>query len=165
MGRPILFRQRRIGLNGKPFTLYKYRTMLLKKYKNNDLISDEKRLTKIGLFLRKTSLDELPGLWNIVIGDMNFIGPRPLLEEYLALYSNEQMRRHNIKPGITGWAQINGRNLLSWKKKFDLDIWYVDNQSLLLDLRIIIYTIWKVLKREGVTTKDDLSMPKFNGRN
>ena len=127
------------------------------------LLSDEARLTEFGKFLRSTSLDELPSLWNILIGDMSLVGPRPLLVEYLPLYSTEQARRHEIKPGVTGWAQINGRNAISWDNKFDLDVWYVDNQSLWLDIKILFLTIKKVIMRDGISAKDDATMPPFKG--
>jgi sugar transferase EpsL len=162
-GCPIFFKQFRSGLNGKPFTFYKFRTMTYEKDENGNLLTDKDRLTTFGAFLRKTSLDELPSLWNVLKGDMSFVGPRPLLMEYLPLYSKEQMRRHEVKPGITGWAQINGRNAISWEEKFELDIWYVKNQSFRLDLRILLLTIWKVLKREGITHGSGETMPKFKG--
>lgn len=162
-GSPILFVQSRPGYEGRPFKFYKFRTMKNIENNNGDLLPDNKRLTSLGLFLRRTSLDELPSLLNVLKGDMSLIGPRPLLMEYLPLYSKKQFRRHEIKPGITGWAQINGRNTISWEEKFELDVWYVDNQSFLLDMRIIIFTIWKVLKREGVSHKQFATMPKFRG--
>ncbi len=151
MGSPILFRQKRTGLNGQSFTIYKFRTMDEKKDKNGRLLPDEKRLTKLGRFLRNTSLDELPELWNVLKGDMSLVGPRPLLPEYLLHYTKEQMRRHEVKPGITGWAQVNGRNLLNWDEKFKYDVWYVDNISFWLDMKILFLTIFKVLKREGIS--------------
>ena len=163
IGRPILFKQSRPGLKGKPYTFYKFRTMTNTKNSDGDLLPDKNRLTPLGSFLRKTSLDELPSLWNVLKGDMSLVGPRPLLMEYLPLYSEEQMRRHEVKPGITGWAQINGRNAISWEEKFELDVWYVDNQSFWLDIRIILLTIWKVMKREGVSHKQFATMPKFRG--
>ena len=162
-GSPILFIQKRPGYKGRPFKFYKFRTMKDIKNNNGDLLPDNKRLTSLGSFLRKTSLDELPSLLNVLKGDMSLTGPRPLLMEYLPLYSKKQFRRHEVKPGITGWAQINGRNTISWEEKFELDVWYVDNQSFLLDMRIIISTIWKVLKREGVSHKQFATMPKFKG--
>ncbi len=130
---------------------------------NDTLLPDDKRLTKFGNFLRKTSLDELPSLWNVLKGDMSLVGPRPLLMEYLSLYSKKQMRRHEVKPGITGWAQVNGRNAISWEEKFELDVWYVDNKTYFLDIKIILLTIWKVMKREGVSHKQFAIMPKFRG--
>ena len=163
LGTPIFFKQQRPGLNGIPFNFIKFRTMTNKKDKNGNLLPDGERLTSFGEFFRKTSLDELPSLWNILKGDMGLVGPRPLLIEYLPLYSDEQGRRHEVKPGITGWAQINGRNAISWEEKFELDVWYVDNQSFWLDMKIIVLTIWKVLKREGVSHKQFATMPKFRG--
>ena len=164
LGSPILFKQQRPGLFGKPFIFYKFRTMTSEKDENGNLLPDEKRLTKFGNFLRKTSLDELPSLWNVLKGNMSLVGPRPLLMEYLPLYSKEQARRHEVKPGITGWAQVNGRNAISWDEKFKFDIWYVENQSLRLDIKIIILTIWKVLKREGINQKGNTTMEKFRGK-
>ena len=163
MGTPIIIKHQRPGLHGKQFTFYKFRTMTNTKNSEGDLLPDKNRLTPLGSFLRKTSLDELPSLWNVLKGDMSLVGPRPLLMEYLPLYSKEQMRRHEVKPGITGWAQINGRNTISWEEKFELDVWYVDNQSFWLDMKIIVLTIWKVLKREGVSHKEFATMPKFKG--
>ncbi|MBC8147598.1 MAG: sugar transferase [Bacteroidetes bacterium] len=160
-GSPILFKQNRPGLNKKPFNFYKFRTMTNEKDENGNLLPDKDRLTSFGVFLRKTSLDELPSLWNVLKGDMSFVGPRPLLMEYLPLYSAEQMRRHEVKPGLTGWAQINGRNAISWEEKFKLDVWYVENQSFWLDIKIILLTIWKVLKREGISHGSDATMPKY----
>ena len=160
MGRPVLFRQIRPGLNGKPFVLIKFRTMQV----NNDPEQpDSERLTSFGSFLRKTSLDELPELWNVLNGEMSLIGPRPLLMEYLPLYSKEQMCRHNVRPGITGWAQVNGRNALSWEKKFKLDLWYVKNQSLWLDCKILLITMKKVLISEGVAAEGHVTVEKFKG--
>ena len=163
LGSPILFKQNRPGLNKKLFNFYKFRTMTKEKDENGNLLPDKDRLTSFGNFLRKTSLDELPSLWNVLKGDMSLVGPRPLLMEYLPLYSAEQMRRHEVKPGLTGWAQINGRNAISWEEKFKLDVWYVDNQSFLLDMKIILLTILKVLKREGISHGSDATMPKFKG--
>ena len=163
IGSSVLYKQQRPGLNGNPFHFYKFRTMTDEKYDNGRLLSDKDRLTSFGKFLRKTSLDELPSFWNVLKGDMSLVGPRPLLMEYLPLYSKEQMRRHEVKPGITGWAQINGRNAISWEEKFELDVWYVDNQSFWLDMKIIVLTIWKVLKREGITHGSGETMPKFKG--
>ena len=164
LGSPILFCQVRPGLNGVPFTLFKFRTMneTLDEYGN--LLSDEDRLTPFGQILRRTSLDELPELWNVLKGDMSLVGPRPLLMEYLPLYTQEQYRRHEMRPGITGWAQVNGRNLLSWDERFKLDVWYVDHHSILLDLKILMITIKKVIKREGVAAKGEVTMPKFKGQ-
>ena len=162
-GFPIFFKQQRPGLNGIPFNFIKFRTMTTRIDENGKLLPDEKRLTKFGNILRKTSLDELPSLWNVLKGEMSLVGPRPLLMEYLPLYSKEQMRRHEVKPGITGWAQINGRNAISWVEKFELDVWYVENQSFWLDIRILLLTIWKVMKREGVSHKKFSTMPQFRG--
>jgi len=163
MGYPVIFKQKRPGLNGKTFNFYKFRTMTNEKDENGNLLADKDRLTSFGKFLRKTSLDELPSLWNVLKGDMSLVGPRPLLMEYLPLYSDKQMRRHEVKPGITGWAQINGRNAISWEEKFKLDIWYVDNQSFWFDIKIIFLTIWKVLKREGISHSGFATMEKFKG--
>ena len=161
---PILFKQPRGGLNGKIFNIFKFRTMTSDCDKNGILLSDELRLTKFGKFLRSSSLDELPSLWNVLKGDLSLVGPRPFFAQYLPLYSTKQARRHEVKPGITGWAQINGRNTISWKKKFDLDIWYVDNQSILLDIKILFITIKKVIKRQGVFyNKKEPTMPSFKG--
>tara|TARA_Y200000002_G_scaffold344379_1_gene317558 strand:+ start:547 stop:1140 length:594 start_codon:yes stop_codon:yes gene_type:complete len=160
-GSPILFVQVRPGHRKIPFKFFKFRTMTDAKNSEGNLLPDENRLTSLGLFLRKTSLDELPSLWNVLKGDMSLIGPRPLLMEYLPLYSKKQMRRHEVKPGITGWAQINGRNAISWEEKFELDIWYVDNHSFWLDLKILLLTIWKVINREGVSHQKFATMPKF----
>ncbi|MFA1820235.1 sugar transferase [Virgibacillus oceani] len=162
MGSPILFKQKRPGLDGKPFLLFKFRTMKNLNQKN-DREDDENRLTELGKKLRKYSLDELPQLINVVKGDMSLIGPRPLLMEYLPLYNEEQSRRHDVKPGITGWAQVNGRNNISWDEKFQFDKWYVENQSLLLDCRILWMTVFKVLKREGINQQEAATMEKFNG--
>ena len=159
LGNPILFKQKRPGLNEKVFTMYKFRTMSDELEK-----SDAQRLTIIGRTLRSLSLDELPELWNVLIGDMSFVGPRPLLVEYLDLYDDFQKKRHMVKPGITGWAQINGRNQLSWEDKFLLDIWYVENQSFLLDLKILLITVKKVLLREGISGKNSVTMESFKGK-
>ena len=164
MGRPVLFRQERPGLNGKPFEMFKFRTMLGTVDGSGNLLSDAERLTKLGKFLRSTSLDELPGLWNVLRGDMSLVGPRPLLMEYLPLYNDRQKRRHEVKPGITGWAQVNGRNSLSWNEKFELDSWYVDNQNLWLDIRILFSTILKVLRRSGISAEGHVTQEKFKGR-
>ncbi len=163
MGYPILFTQPRPGQDKRVFNFYKFRTMTHDVDKNGVLLPDDKRLTKIGQFLRKTSLDELPQLWNVLKGDMSFVGPRPLLVKYLELYSSEQIRRHNVRPGITGWAQVNGRNLLDWDKKFELDVWYVDNWSIWLDLKILLKTVLKVLKREGISQQNHATMREFQG--
>lgn len=163
-GKPF-FVQQRPGKNEKIFKLLKFKTMNDKKDQNGKLLPDEKRLTKIGKFIRKTSLDEIPQLINVIKGDMSLIGPRPLLPEYLDLYNDFQKRRHEVKPGITGWAQVNGRNAISWKKKFEYDIWYVDNLSFLLDLKIILLTLKKVVKSEGISSENSVTAEKFNGFN
>lgn len=163
MGTPVLFRQIRPGRNGKPFQMIKFRTMLNEHGADGELLSDEERLTRLGRFLRSTSLDELPELWNVMNGDMSLVGPRPLLMEYLPLYSSEQARRHEARPGITGWAQVNGRNALSWEEKFALDVWYVDNQSFWLDLKILWLTVSRVLKRDGISADGEATMPRFRG--
>ena len=162
-GSPIFFRQARPGLKGEIFYIYKYRTMTVEHDKNGVLLSDKDRLTKFGKFLRSISLDELPGLWSVLKGDMSLVGPRPLLVEYLPLYSEKQSKRHEVKPGITGWAQVNGRNAISWDEKFDLDLWYVDNQSIWLDIKILWMTIKKVIVSEGISQNDHVSMDKFKG--
>ena len=163
LGLPIFFKQSRPGLNGKIFKMLKFRTMTNDFDKNGRLLSDESRLTKFGKFLRSTSLDELPSLWNVLKGDMSLVGPRPLLVEYLPLYSTQQARRHEVKPGVTGWAQVNGRNAISWDEKFDLDVWYVDNQSIWLDIKILWMTIKKVIVRDGISQNNHVSMDKFKG--
>jgi len=163
IGRPIFFIQERPGLNGEKFQFYKFRTMNNNTDRNGNLLPDGERMTSFGMFLRKTSLDEIPSLINVVLGDMSLVGPRPLLSEYLGLYSDYQMTRHKVKPGITGWAQINGRNSITWEQKFDLDIWYVKNQSTFLDLKIIFKTIIKVLKQDDISHNESYSMPKFRG--
>lgn len=162
IGSPIIFKQARPGFKEKIFYLYKFRTMLNKYDENGSLLSDDKRMTSFGKWLRSMSLDELPELINIIKGEMSFVGPRPLLVEYLPYYNEKQRTRHSVQPGITGWAQINGRNLLSWEEKFDLDIWYVNNRTLLLDLKIIFITLFKILKREGISSKGYATMPKFS---
>lgn len=163
MGRPVLFRQRRPGLGGRPFEMVKFRTMRDAKDSQNKSLPDERRLTSFGSFLRSTSLDELPELWNVLKGDMSLVGPRPLLMEYLPLYSKEQYRRHEVKPGVTGWAQINGRNAISWDAKFKLDVWYIDNQSFLLDLKILLLTIRKVFSRQDISAEGEATMSRFEG--
>lgn len=163
LGAPVFFVQERPGLNGKPFRMYKLRTMTSSRDSQGRLLPDSERLTKFGVWLRASSLDELPELWNVLKGDMSLVGPRPLLMEYLPLYSEAQNRRHEVRPGITGWAQINGRNALSWAEKFKLDIWYVDNYSTLLDLKILLMTVNKVLFRHGISAAGDATMPKFTG--
>ena len=163
LGSVIFFKQARPGLNGDIFNMYKFRTMTNECDKNGVLLSDKDRLTKFGKFLRSTSLDELPGLWCVLKGDMSLVGPRPLLVEYLPLYSEKQSKRHEVKPGITGWAQVNGRNAISWDEKFDLDVWYVDNQSIWLDIKILWMTIKKVIVRDGISQNNHVSMDKFKG--
>ncbi|MDP5031271.1 MAG: sugar transferase [Paraglaciecola sp.] len=163
LGGPVIFSQTRPGLHAKPFRMYKFRTMRDLRDTNGCLLDDEQRITAFGRFLRSTSLDELPELWNVLIGDMSLVGPRPLLMEYLPLYNEVQATRHEAKPGITGWAQINGRNAVSWEQKFSLDCWYVKNQSLKLDLLILLKTVQKVIKREGITAKDSVTVDKFKG--
>lgn len=161
-GKPFFFQQRP-GKNNKIFEVVKFRTMNDKKDAQGNLLSDKDRLTSLGRFIRKTSLDEIPQLINVIKGDMSLVGPRPLLLEYLPLYNEEQIRRHEVRPGITGWAQINGRNAISWKDKFELDVWYVDNISISLDIRILLLTILKVFKSEGISSDTSLTMEKFEG--
>lgn len=163
LGSPIFFKQKRPGLNGKPFQMIKFRTMTDAKDDQGSLLPDAVRLTRFGKFLRASSLDELPGLWNVLKGEMSLVGPRPLLMEYLPLYSPEQARRHEVRPGITGWAQVNGRNAISWEQKFKLDVWYVDNQSFWLDLKILFLTVKKVFVREGISASDHVTMQRFMG--
>ena len=163
MGPPVLFRQLRPGLHGKPFVMYKFRTMLDLRDEQGNLLPDEQRLTPLGRFLRSTSLDELPELFNVLKGDMSLVGPRPLLMEYLDRYTPEQFRRHEVKPGITGWAQVNGRNALTWEEKFKLDVWYVDHWDLWMDLKILLMTVIKVLKREGISAEGHATVPRFMG--
>lgn len=163
LGRPVLFTQTRPGLHGKPFPMLKFRSMTSTCDANGNLLPDEQRLTPFGQRLRSTSLDELPGLWAVLKGDMSLVGPRPLLMEYLPLYSPEQARRHEVRPGITGWAQVNGRNAISWEEKFALDVWYVDNQSLWLDIKILLLTVKKVLVRDGITAEGEATMSRFTG--
>ena len=164
-GHPVIYKQRRPGLNENVFTLFKFRTMLDLRDKKGELLPDGKRLTPFGKFLRKTSLDELPTLYNVIKGDMSMVGPRPLLIEYLPLYNKEQRKRHLIKPGITGWAQINGRNAITWEEKFKFDVWYIENWSLWLDFRILASTCLKVLKMEGISQGGMATMEKFKGNN
>jgi lipopolysaccharide/colanic/teichoic acid biosynthesis glycosyltransferase len=163
LGSPVLFRQMRPGLGGRPFRLVKFRTMLDSTDSQGQLLADAARLTPFGRFLRSSSLDELPELWNVVRGDMSLVGPRPLLMQYLDRYTPEQARRHEARPGITGWAQVNGRNALSWEQKFALDVWYVDHRSLLLDLRILWLTGIKVVRREGISAPGEATMQEFRG--
>lgn len=163
LGSPILFQQVRPGLNGKPFKMFKFRTMKDAVDKDGNILPDSERLTDFGKKLRASSLDELPELWNVLKGDMSLVGPRPLLMEYLPLYNEEQAKRHNVKPGITGYAQVNGRNAISWEQKFELDIWYVKNQSFFLDMQILFRTLKKVLLKEDIHANNDVTMPKFLG--
>ena len=163
MGSPILFRQKRPGYKEKIFGIYKFRTMTNEKDEFGNLLPDDKRLVGIGKFIRSTSLDELPQLFNVLKGEMSFVGPRPLLEEYLPLYNEKQKRRHDVKPGITGWAQVNGRNAISWEQKFDYDVWYVDNQSFWLDIKILWLTFLKVVKRSDISSSTSSTMEKFTG--
>jgi len=163
LGYPVFFRQVRPGKGGKPFEMIKFRTMRNSTYENGDLLPDSKRMIPLGIFMRSSSIDELPELWNVLKGDMSLVGPRPLLMEYLPLYSTEQTRRHNVRPGITGWAQVNGRNAISWNEKFKYDVWYVENQSFWLDMKIIWMTIKKVIGREGISADAEATMPKFTG--
>jgi len=162
-GRPVLFKQKRPGLNGKIFEMMKFRSMRDAVDDQGNTLPDSERLTPFGKKLRSSSLDELPGLWSVLKGDMSLVGPRPLLVEYLPLYSEKQARRHDVKPGITGWAQVNGRNAISWDDKFTLDVWYVDNQSFWLDIKILFLTVKKVLVRDGVSAKGEATMSKFTG--
>ena len=163
LGSPVVFAQSRPGLSGCLFKMYKFRSMTNELDQQGNLLPDELRLTAFGKALRASSFDELPELFNIIKGDMSFVGPRPLLPEYLPLYTSTQARRHEVKPGITGWAQVNGRNAISWEDKFKLDVWYVDNCSMILDLKIMFLTLIKVIKKDGVSAKDHVTMPKFEG--
>lgn len=163
LGTPVLFRQLRPGLNARPFVMIKFRTMTDARDANGELLPDSERLPPFGRWLRATSLDELPELWNVLCGEMSLVGPRPLLMEYLPRYSSHQARRHEVRPGITGWAQVSGRNALSWPEKFDLDVWYVDNRSFYLDLRIIFLTVASVIKREGISATGEATMHGFEG--
>lgn len=163
LGSPILFKQTRPGLHAQPFDMIKFRTMKDATDTSGNLLPDSMRMTAFGKMLRSSSLDELPELWNVLKGDMSLVGPRPLLMEYVPLYNQEQARRHEMRPGITGWAQINGRNNISWNDKFKLDVWYIDNQSLLLDLKILLLTVKKVIIKEGINEKNEVTMSKFSG--
>jgi len=165
LGRPVFFRQQRPGLGGKPFLFVKFRTMSNKTDSEGVLLPDEERLVALGRFLRKTSLDELPSLLNVLLGDMSLVGPRPLLMRYLPRYSERQFRRHEVKPGITGWAQINGRNAISWREKFELDVWYVDHRSFFLDVKILLLTVPRSLFQRGISAEDHATMPEFYGNN
>jgi lipopolysaccharide/colanic/teichoic acid biosynthesis glycosyltransferase len=162
-GTPVLFRQPRAGYKGKPFLVIKFRTMTNRTGPDGNLLPDAERLTRLGRFLRSTSLDELPEFFNVLRGEMSLVGPRPLFVKYLPLYSPEQMRRHNVFPGITGWAQVNGRNALTWDEKFALDLWYVDHWSFWLDIKILFLTLWKALKREGISQPGHATMEEFKG--
>ncbi|MTT52813.1 sugar transferase [Alcanivorax sp. VBW004] len=164
LGSPVLFRQTRPGKAGQAFEMAKFRTMTDDCGSNGELLPDVDRLTGFGQFLRSSSLDELPELWNVLKGDMSLVGPRPLLMDYLPLYSERQGRRHEVRPGITGWAQINGRNALSWNEKFELDVWYVDNRTLWLDIKILFLTVWKVVKRDDINQDGEATMTRFTGR-
>jgi sugar transferase EpsL len=163
IGRPIIFKQLRPGQYGNPFYIYKFRTMTEARNIQGELLPDNERMTALGKFLRSTSLDELPSLLNVLKGEMSLVGPRPLLMEYMPLYNAEQAKRHDVKPGITGWAQVNGRNAISWEDKFNLDVWYVENQSFWLDSKIILMTIKKVFQRSGISAQGNVTMPKFTG--
>ena len=163
LGSPVLFKQVRPGLNGKPFKMFKFRTMTDERGPNGALLPDAQRLTSFGRYLRASSLDELPEMWNVLRGEMSLVGPRPLLMEYLPLYSPEQARRHEVSPGITGWAQVNGRNAISWVDKFALDVWYVDHRNLWLDVRILWLTLCKVFIRDGISARGEATMPRFEG--
>lgn len=163
LGSPAIFTQPRPGLNGKIFYVYKFRTMTDERDENGELLADAQRLTPFGKLLRKISLDELPQLWNVLKGDMSFVGPRPLLVEYLPLYNEKQARRHDVRPGITGWAQVNGRNAISWEQKFEYDVWYVENQSFWLDMKILFLTAKKVFVSEGISQVGQATMEKFTG--
>ncbi|WP_300521387.1 sugar transferase [Alcanivorax sp.] len=163
LGSPVLFRQTRPGRAGQAFEMAKFRTMIDARDANGELLPDADRLTGFGQFLRASSLDELPELWNVLKGDMSLVGPRPLLMDYLPLYSERQARRHEVRPGITGWAQINGRNALSWEEKFELDVWYVENRTLWLDIKILFLTVWKVIKRDDINQDGEATMTRFTG--
>jgi len=163
LGSPVLFRQIRPGLGGRPFVMIKLRTMTNERGLDGELLSDAQRLTPFGRFLRASSLDELPELWNVLRGEMSLVGPRPLLMEYLPLYSPEQSRRHEVRPGITGWAQVNGRNAVGWDERFRLDVWYVEQQSMWLDIQILWKTVRKVMLREGISAQGESTMPRFTG--
>lgn len=163
LGSPVIFRQIRPGLHGKPFEMIKFRTMTDERDAEGNLLPNEQRLPKFGKMLRATSLDEMPELWNVIKGDMSIVGPRPLLMEYLPLYNEEQAKRHNVRPGMTGHAQVNGRNAISWEKKFELDVWYVENQSIWLDFKIMFQTVKKVLFKEGINQSEEVTMTKFTG--
>lgn len=162
LGSPVIFSQVRPGLHAQPFRMFKFRTMTNQRDASGELLPNEQRMTRFGSFLRSTSLDELPELWNVLRGEMSLVGSRPLLVEYLDYYTPQQQRRHEVRPGITGWAQVNGRNAISWDQKLDLDVWYVDNQSFRLDLYILWRTVWKVIRRDGIQHEGSVSMPRFD---
>jgi len=164
MGPPAIFTQLRAGLKGEPFVFYKFRSMTDARDERGELLPDDARLTEFGKFLRKSSLDELPQLWNVLRGDMSLVGPRPLLVDYVPLYDDTQKKRLDVKPGITGWAQIKGRNAISWDEKFALDVWYVEHNNVWLDVKILLITVWKVLKREGISPPGEATMPRFAGK-
>jgi sugar transferase EpsL len=164
VGRPILFRQKRLGCNGVPFMVFKFRSMTDQRNAQGQLLPDGQRITRLGAFLRRSSLDELPQLWNVLRGDMSLVGPRPLLMQYLDRYTPEQARRHSVRPGITGWAQVNGRNATTWEQRFACDLWYVDHCSFALDLRILAMTLLRVLQRRGISPAETPTMPEFMGR-
>lgn len=163
LGSPVLFKQQRPGLNGRPFYLYKFRSMNDSRDSDNKLLPDDQRLTAVGTFLRKYSLDELPQLINVLKGELSLVGPRPLLMQYLPLYTEEQAKRHLVKPGITGWAQVNGRNVISWEEKFELDVWYVNHQTILLDIKILMLTMLKVIQSEGINQVEHVTVAPFTG--
>lgn len=163
LGSPLFFIQSRPGFNGRPFRMIKFRTMREMTGSDGNILPDSERITRFGSFLRATSLDEIPEFWNVLKGDMSLVGPRPLLTDYLELYTPQQARRHEVRPGITGWAQVNGRNAISWEKKFELDVWYVDNMSLFLDIKILFMTVQKVFNREGISATGEATMPIFKG--
>jgi len=163
IGSPVVFKQPRPGIDEQPFCVYKFRSMTDERDANGDMLPDDVRLTSFGKLMRKFSLDELPQLWNVLKGDMSFVGPRPLLMEYLSLYDNRQKKRHNVRPGITGWAQVNGRNAISWEQKFEYDVWYVENRSFWLDIKILFMTVMKVFKSEGISQDGQATMTKFKG--
>lgn len=163
--RPAIFRQQRPGRDGKPFEMVKFKTMISAVDADGNTLPDDQRMTKLGTLLRKSSLDELPELWNVLKGEMSLVGPRPLLMRYLPLYSPEQARRHEVRPGVTGWAQVNGRNAISWEEKFALDVWYVENQSFWLDIKILFRTVWQVIRRDDISAAEHVTMPEFMGSN
>ncbi|MGB7328557.1 MAG: sugar transferase [Rubripirellula sp.] len=160
---PALFRQKRSGRFGEPFEIIKFKTMISAVDQDGNALADDERLTPLGNWLRNVSLDELPELWNVLAGDMSLVGPRPFINQYQSLYTEEQNRRHDVRPGITGWAQINGRNTISWEQKFEMDVWYVDNRTFWLDLKILCLTVWQVIRRDGISSDDHVTMPVFTG--